>query len=93
MQPLQDLGAVSGLVALNSLMAMVGGTVAALLVGRNDPGFLHSGSLAGQVAICAGSDLMHPVGVLATGAVAGGLFVWSFTATQVRWKIDEVLGA
>jgi Amt family ammonium transporter len=88
----QTLQGVSGLVAVNSLMAMVGGTVAALLVGRNDPGFLHNGPLAGLVAICAGSDLMHPVGALLTGAIAGALFVWAFTATQVKWKIDDVLG-
>ncbi|QMV61669.1 ammonium transporter [Pseudomonas berkeleyensis] len=88
----QTLEGVSGLVAVNSLMAMVGGTVAALLVGRNDPGFLHNGPLAGLVAICAGSDLMHPIGALVTGVVAGALFVWAFTATQVKWKIDDVLG-
>lgn len=88
----QTLEGVSGLVAVNSLMAMVGGTVAALLVGRNDPGFLHNGPLAGLVAICAGSDLMHPIGALVTGAIAGALFVWAFTATQVKWKIDDVLG-
>jgi Amt family ammonium transporter len=88
----QTLDGVSGLVAVNSLMAMVGGTVAALVVGRNDPGFLHNGPLAGLVAICAGSDLMHPVGALITGLVAGALFVWCFTAAQVRWKIDDVLG-
>jgi Amt family ammonium transporter len=88
----QTLDGVSGLVAVNSLMAMVGGTVAALLVGRNDPGFLHNGPLAGLVAVCAGSDLMHPVGALLTGVIAGALFVWCFTAAQVRWKIDDVLG-
>ena len=88
----QTLEGISGLVAVNSLMAMVGGTIAALLVGRNDPGFLHNGPLAGLVAICAGSDLMHPLGALATGLVAGALFVWAFTATQVKWKIDDVLG-
>jgi Amt family ammonium transporter len=88
----QTVEGISGLVAVNSLMAMVGGTVAALLIGRNDPGFLHNGPLAGLVAVCAGSDLMHPVGALATGAVAGALFVWAFTATQVKWKIDDVLG-
>lgn len=88
----QTLQGVSGLVAVNSLMAMVGGTVAALIVGRNDPGFLHNGPLAGLVAICAGSDLMHPVGALATGAIAGALFVWCFTAAQVKWRIDDVLG-
>ncbi|MFL6876757.1 ammonium transporter [Pseudomonas marginalis] len=88
----QTLDGVSGLVAVNSLMAMVGGTVAALVIGRNDPGFLHNGPLAGLVAICAGSDLMHPVGALVTGVVAGGLFVWCFIAAQDRWKIDDVLG-
>ncbi|CRM92802.1 ammonium transporter [Pseudomonas sp. TB1-B1] len=88
----QTLSGVSGLVAVNSLMAMVGGTVAALVIGRNDPGFLHNGPLAGLVAICAGSDLMHPVGALVTGVVAGGLFVWCFIAAQDRWKLDDVLG-
>jgi Amt family ammonium transporter len=88
----QTLDKVSGLVAMNSLMAMVGGTLAALAAGRNDPGFVHNGPLAGLVAVCAGSDLMHPVGALATGAVAGGLFVLMFTITQNRWKIDDVLG-
>ncbi|MDD5250144.1 MAG: ammonium transporter [Rhodocyclaceae bacterium] len=88
----QTLDKVSGLVAMNSLMAMVGGTLAALIAGRNDPGFVHNGPLAGLVAICAGSDLMHPLGALVTGAIAGGLFVWMFTLTQNRWKIDDVLG-
>ncbi len=88
----QTIDAVSGLVAINSLMAMVGGTLAALLIGRNDPGFVHNGPLAGLVAICAGSDIMHPLGALVTGAVAGGLFVVMFTATQNRWKLDDVLG-
>ncbi|MCC6076231.1 ammonium transporter [Pseudomonas sp. GCM10022188] len=88
----QTLQGASGLVAVNSLMAMVGGTLTALLIGRNDPGFLHNGPLAGLVAVCAGSDLMHPVGALITGGIAGALFVWAFTATQNRWKIDDVLG-
>lgn len=88
----QTLDKMNGLVALNSLMAMVGGTLAALMVGKNDPGFAYNGPLAGLVAICAGSDLMHPLGALATGAIAGGLFVWTFTMTQNKWKIDDVLG-
>jgi Amt family ammonium transporter len=88
----QLIEAVSGLVAVNSLMAMVGGTLAALVVGRNDPGFIHNGPLAGLVAVCAGSDLMHPLGALATGAIAGALFVWMFMVTQNKWKIDDVLG-
>lgn len=88
----QTLDGVSGLVALNSLMAMVGGIVAALIAGRNDPGFIHNGPLAGLVAVCAGSDLMHPLGSLVVGGVAGVLFVWTFTLVQNRWKIDDVLG-
>ena len=88
----QLIEAVSGLVAVNSLMAMVGGTLAALVIGRNDPGFIHNGPLAGLVAVCAGSDLMHPLGALATGVIAGALFVWMFMVTQNRWKIDDVLG-
>ncbi len=88
----QTLDGISGLVALNSLMAMAGGTLAALFVGRNDPGFVYNGPLAGLVAICAGSDIMHPLGALVTGAIAGALFVIFFTVTQNRWKIDDVLG-
>jgi len=88
----QLLDKISGLVAMNSLMAMVGGTLAALIAGRNDPGFVHNGPLAGLVAVCAGSDLMYPLGALVTGAVAGALFVYLFTLTQNRWKIDDVLG-
>ena len=88
----QTLDKISGLVAINSLMAMVGGTLVALLIGKNDPGFVHNGPLAGLVAVCAGSDIMHPVGALAVGGVAGALFVVMFTLTQNRWKIDDVLG-
>jgi Amt family ammonium transporter len=88
----QTIDKVSGLVAVNSLLAMAGGTVAAFIAGRNDPGFVHNGPLAGLVAVCAGSDVMHPLGALATGVVAGGLFVVLFTQTQNRWKIDDVLG-
>ncbi|HEX4985402.1 MAG TPA: ammonium transporter [Burkholderiales bacterium] len=88
----QTIDKISGLVAVNSLMAMAGGTLGALFAGRNDPGFVHNGPLAGLVAICAGSDLMHPLGGLATGLIAGALFVFMFTITQNRWKVDDVLG-
>jgi len=88
----QTLDKISGLVAVNSLMAMAGGTIVATLVGRNDPGFVHNGPLAGLVAVCAGSDVMHPLGALATGGAAGAIFVVLFTLTQNRWKIDDVLG-
>ena len=88
----QTIDKVSGLVAVNSLMAMVGGTLAAVLLGRNDPGFVHNGPLAGLVAVCAGSDLMHPVGALVVGVAAGAIFVSMFTLVQNRFKLDDVLG-
>jgi len=88
----QTLDKMNGLVAVNSLMALVGGTLTALLAGKNDPGFAYNGPLAGLVAVCAGSDLMHPLGALITGGIAGAIFVWMFTWTQNKWKIDDVLG-
>jgi Amt family ammonium transporter len=88
----QTVDKISGLVALNSLMAMAGGTLVAVLMGRNDPGFAYNGPLAGLVAVCAGSDVMHPAGALFVGAVAGAIFVKMFTLTQNHWKIDDVLG-
>ena len=88
----QTIDKISGLVAVNSLLAMVGGTLAALAMGKNDPGFIHHGPLAGLVAVCAGSDLMHPLGALVVGGIAGAIFVVMFTLTQNKWKIDDVLG-
>lgn len=88
----QAVEGISGLVALNSLMAMAGGTLAATIIGKNDPGFMHNGPLAGLVAICAGSDIVHPLGALAIGAVAGIIFVYMFTFTQNKLKVDDVLG-
>jgi Amt family ammonium transporter len=88
----QTVDKISGLVAVNSLMAMVGGTLTAWFAGRNDPGFTYNGPLAGLVAVCAGSDVMHPLGALVTGGIAGVLFVYMFTCVQNRWRIDDVLG-
>ncbi len=88
----QTIDKISGLVAVNSLMAMVGGTLIALMLGKNDPGFVYNGPLAGLVAVCAGSDIMHPLGALVVGGIAGAIFVVMFTWTQNKWKIDDVLG-
>ncbi len=88
----QTIDKISGLVAVNSLMAMAGGTLVAALMGRNDPGFAYNGPLAGLVAVCAGSDVMHPAGALVVGGVAGAIFIVMFTLTQNRWKVDDVLG-
>ena len=88
----QSIDKLSGLVAVNSLMAMVGGTLVALALGKNDPGFVYNGPLAGLVAVCAGSDLLHPLGALVVGGVAGAIFVVMFTLTQNKWKVDDVLG-
>jgi Amt family ammonium transporter len=86
------LEAISGLVAMNSLMAMVGGTIAAMAFSKNDAGFVHNGALAGLVAVCAGSDIYHPVGAAVVGAFAGGIFVFMFETETEKWKIDDVLG-
>ncbi|MDO8701944.1 MAG: ammonium transporter [Undibacterium sp.] len=88
----QTLDKMNGLVAINSLMAMVGGTLVALVMGKNDPGFVYNGPLAGLVAVCAGSDLFHPLGALIVGGIAGAIFVLMFTWTQNKWKVDDVLG-
>jgi len=88
----QKVNDITGLVAVNSLMAMAGGLLAATVAGNKDPGFVHNGPLAGLVAVCAGSAVMHPLGALATGAVAGALFVFAFNLCQNRLRIDDVLG-
>lgn len=88
----QSLEGVTGLVALNSLMAMVGGILTALFAGRNDPGFIHNGALAGLVAVCAGSDIMHPIGSFIVGGVAGVVFVYAFQLCHNVLKVDDVLG-
>ncbi|MCB1528247.1 MAG: ammonium transporter [Hyphomicrobiaceae bacterium] len=88
----QSVTGISGLVAMNSLMAMVGGILAALIAGKNDPGFVHNGALSGLVAVCAGSDIMHPIGAFITGGVAGYIFVQLFQLATIKWKIDDVLG-
>ena len=88
----QSVAGVSGLVAMNSLLAMAGGIIVAVIVGRGDPGFVHNGALAGLVAVCAGSDVMHPIGSLITGGVAGALFVHMFQLASNKWQIDDVLG-
>jgi ammonium transporter, Amt family len=86
------LDKISGLVAINSLLAMVGGVLAAVIAGKNDPGFIHNGALAGLIAICAGSDLMHPLAAFVTGAVASIIFVYGFHIEQEKLRIDDVLG-
>ncbi|HBG04042.1 MAG: ammonium transporter [Geobacteraceae bacterium GWC2_58_44] len=83
---------ISGLVAVNSLLAMVGGVLAALVASKNDPGFVHNGALAGLIAVCAGSDIMHPLAAFATGAIASLIFVYGFHIEQEKLKIDDVLG-
>jgi Amt family ammonium transporter len=86
------LDKISGLVAVNSLLAMVGGVLFALVAGKNDPGFVHNGALAGLIAVCAGSDIMHPLAAFLTGGIASIIFVYGFHFEQERLKIDDVLG-
>ncbi|HEU0265176.1 MAG TPA: ammonium transporter [Geobacterales bacterium] len=87
-----SLDKISGLVAVNSLMAMVGGILFAVVAGRNDPGFAHNGALAGLIAVCAGSDIMHPLASFLVGGIASIIFVYGFQLEQERLKIDDVLG-
>ncbi|HJV65958.1 MAG TPA: ammonium transporter, partial [Geomonas sp.] len=83
---------ISGVVAVNSLLAMVGGVLGALISSKNDPGFVHNGALAGLIAICAGSDIMHPLFAFVTGVIAAVIFVFGFQVEQEKLKIDDVLG-
>ncbi len=87
-----NLEKISGLVAVNSLLAMVGGVLGALVAGKNDPGFVHNGALAGLIAVCAGSDIMHPLSSFVVGAIASVIFVYGFHFEQEKLKIDDVLG-
>jgi Amt family ammonium transporter len=86
------LDKISGLVAVNSLLAMVGGVIVALVAGKNDPGFTHNGALAGLIAVCAGSDIMHPLAALVVGGIAALIFVYGFHIEQEKLRIDDVLG-
>jgi Amt family ammonium transporter len=86
------IGAISSLVAINSLMAMVGGIIAGMLLSKNDAGFTHNGALAGLVAVCAGSDLYHPAGAFLVGGIAGAIFVFGYPWVTEKLKIDDVLG-
>jgi len=88
----QSFTGISGLVAINSLMAMVGGTLVALFLSKADPGFVHNGALAGLIAICAGSDIVHPLAALVIGGVGAAIFVKGFHIEQEKLKIDDVLG-
>jgi len=87
----QKVGNISGLVVINSLMAMVGGTIASLIFSKNDVGFTHNGALAGLIAICAGSDVVHPFAAIFIGAIAGIIFIIMFEL-EAKWKLDDVLG-
>jgi ammonium transporter, Amt family len=87
-----SLEGAQGLVAINSLMAMVGGTITGLIFSKNDVGFTHNGALAGLIAICAGSDVVHPLAALFIGAVAGIIFMKMFQIETEKFKVDDVLG-
>jgi ammonium transporter, Amt family len=88
----QRFEGISGLVAVNSLFAMVGGVLFAIIFSRNDPGFAHNGALAGLIAICAGSDIVHPFGAFLIGGVGALIFVYGYRFETERLKIDDVLG-
>jgi len=88
----QRFEGISGLVAVNSLFAMVGGVIFAIVFSRNDPGFVHNGALAGLIAICAGSDLVHPFGAFLIGGIGAVIFVYGYKFETEKLRIDDVLG-
>ncbi len=88
----QSVEGISGLVAVNSLMAMVGGVLFALVAGKNDPGFVHNGALAGLIAVCSGSDIVHPLAAFVLGGIGALIFVYGFQWEQEKLQIDDVLG-
>ena len=83
----------SGMVTLNSLMAITGGLLGALVASKNNPWLVQSGGLAGLVAISAGSDVIHPIASVFVGGLAGVMFVVAFNYCRFHWKIDDVVGA
>jgi Amt family ammonium transporter len=84
--------AISGLVAVNSLFAMVGGILFGLIFSKADPGFVHNGALAGLIAICAGSDMVHPFGAFFIGGIGALIFILGYKFETEKLKIDDVLG-
>lgn len=85
---------ISGLVALNSLMAMVGGIIAMIFIsrGKNEPIGIHNGALAGLVAICSGSDVVQPISAFVIGIVAGLIFYFGVKLEERMLNTDDVLG-
>jgi ammonium transporter, Amt family len=88
----QRFEGISGLVAVNSLFAMVGGVLFAIVFSKNDPGFAHNGALAGLIAICAGSDIVHPFGAFLIGGIGAIIFIYGYKFETEKLKIDDVLG-
>jgi Amt family ammonium transporter len=84
--------AISGLVAVNSLFAMVGGILFGLIFSKADPGFVHNGALAGLIAICSGSDIVHPFGAFFIGGIGALIFIFGYKFETEKLKIDDVLG-
>jgi ammonium transporter, Amt family len=88
----QKFEGISGLVAVNSLFSMVGGILFAVIFSKNDPGFVHNGALAGLIAICAGSDIVHPFGAFFIGGIGAIIFIFGYKFETERLRIDDVLG-
>ena len=88
----QKLEGISGLVAVNSLFAMVGGIIFGLIFTKADPGFVHNGALAGLIAICSGSDIVHPFGAFFIGGIGALIFIAGYKFETEKLRIDDVLG-
>ena len=91
-------GKSSGLIALNTLLAVAAAGAASLAVahfryGKPDIYLTFSGVLGGLVAVTAGADVMTNLSAVLTGAVAGVIVPVLMLETDLVWRIDDPTGA
>ncbi len=82
---------ISSLVAVNSLIVIVGGIVVTLIISKNDAAFIHNGALAELIAICSGFDVVHPLGALIIKGIAGLIFVKLFHIFILKLKFLKLM--
>ncbi|HIQ39277.1 MAG TPA: ammonium transporter [Methanothermococcus okinawensis] len=82
---------ISGLVCATTTLAMAGGGIGALLVSKKDVLFTANGLVAGLVAICAGTDIVSPIGGLIIGLIAGAQVPLVYKLLE-NFKLDDVCG-
>ncbi|MBW9222066.1 ammonium transporter [Methanothermococcus sp. SCGC AD-155-C09] len=86
-----ELGSISGLVCATTTLAMAGGGIGALITSKKDVLFTVNGLVAGLVAICAGTDIVSPIGGLIIGLIAGAQVPLVYKLLE-NLKLDDVCG-